>query len=85
MFAAARIVETSVFARLPEEFKTSDREQRMGGYPAARLSARSLLEGPSFDRDGNLWCVDVLNGRIFTVTRRGVQASSRNTTAGRTG
>jgi gluconolactonase len=36
------------------------------GFPAA-----AFLEGPSFDRDGNLWCVDIPNGRILTVDAKG--------------
>src|SRR5260370_17570141 len=27
----------------------------------------SFLEGPSFDRQGNLWCVDIPFGRIFRI------------------
>ena len=34
--------------------------------------AGSLLEGPSFDREGAFWCVDIQNGRIFKVGRDGV-------------
>jgi gluconolactonase len=32
----------------------------------------SFLEGPSFDLDGNLYCVDVAYGRIFTISTNGV-------------
>jgi gluconolactonase len=31
----------------------------------------SFLEGPSFDRQGNLWCVDIPFGRIFKVAKSG--------------
>lgn len=31
----------------------------------------SYLEGPCFDKDGNLWLVDIPFGRIFRVTRTG--------------
>jgi gluconolactonase len=30
-----------------------------------------FLEGPSFDRDGNLWVVDIPWGRIFRITPQG--------------
>jgi gluconolactonase len=46
MFAAPRVIESRVFARIPE----------------ARL-----LEGPSFDRAGNLYVVDIPSGRVFRV------------------
>ncbi|WP_322470162.1 SMP-30/gluconolactonase/LRE family protein [Hydrogenophaga sp. SNF1] len=31
----------------------------------------SLLEGPSFDAQGNLWCVDMVYGRIFRIDPAG--------------
>jgi gluconolactonase len=31
-----------------------------------------LLEGPSFDLEGNLWCVDLPNGRIYRISPDGV-------------
>jgi gluconolactonase len=31
----------------------------------------SFLEGPSFDRQGNLWCVDIPFGRIFRIDPKG--------------
>ena len=45
----------------------------MSGCAANREEAprTCLLEGPSFDRDGNLWCVDLPNGRIFRVDQSG--------------
>ena len=71
LFAPPKIIETSVFARLPEELKTADADNEwVAGQPLG-MPARSLLEGPSFDRDGNFWCVDCPNGRIFKVTRDG--------------
>ena len=50
MFAAPRVIESRVFARIPD----------------ARL-----LEGPSFDRAGNLYVVDIPSGRVFRVTADG--------------
>ena len=31
----------------------------------------SFLEGPSFDREGNLWCVDIPYSRIFRIDPKG--------------
>lgn len=71
LFAPPRILETTVFARLPDELKTADhRNEWVAGQPLG-TPAGSLLEGPSFDRDGNFWCVDAQNGRVFKVTRDG--------------
>ena len=52
MFAPPPVIETEVFARLPEKY-------RKKGAPSAWLTAQlrgaemhSLLEGPAFDRAG---------------------------------
>ena len=50
MFAAPRVIESRVFARIPDA---------------------KLLEGPSFDRAGNLYVVDIPSGRVFRVTSDG--------------
>jgi gluconolactonase len=72
LFAAPPEVATRVFARLPEEFKlTSTSNEWADGQPVG-MPGRSLIEGPSFDRDGNLYCVDIPSGRIYKVTRDGV-------------
>jgi gluconolactonase len=48
-------------------------ELRIADAPTAWSDARggpplhSFLEGPSFDRDGNLYCVDVCHGRLFKI------------------
>jgi gluconolactonase len=72
LFAPPTTIETSVFARLPEELKLKPGETNewIKGQPLG-MPARSLLEGPSFDRDGTLYCVDVVTGRIYTVSDSG--------------
>jgi gluconolactonase len=37
----------------------------------ARIPEATLLEGPSFDRSGNLWVVDIPHGRVFRVSPDG--------------
>jgi len=67
VFAAPPLIETRVFARLPDELRIRDREtewsRTRGGGPL-----HSFLEGPAFDRSGNLYCVDVCHGRIFRIS-----------------
>jgi gluconolactonase len=59
-------VETTIFASVPERFrkkkKTIWAETNRGGE-----ALDSFLEGPSFDRAGNLWVVDIPHGRIFRI------------------
>ena len=67
MFAAPREIETTVFARLPDRFRDPSRES---DWTRARGSGgmHSFLEGPSFDRAGNLYVVDLAHGRIFRIS-----------------
>lgn len=59
-------VETTIFASVPERFRkkktTIWAETNRGGE-----ALDSFLEGPSFDRAGNLWVVDIPHGRIFRI------------------
>jgi gluconolactonase len=74
MFAPPPNVPTRVFARLPDEFMSArDDNEWVRGQPAGS-PARSVIEGPSFDRDGNLWFVDIPNGRVFRIAPDGVLA-----------
>ena len=67
MFAAPPLIETRVFARLPEKFRIRDRETQWSRSRGA-CPLHSFLEGPSFDRAGNLYCVDICHGRIFRIS-----------------
>jgi len=71
MFTAPPVIETTVFARVPETLsraggKSPWVEVLRDGAPTA-----SFLEGPSFDRDGNLWLTDIPWGRLFKITPAG--------------
>jgi gluconolactonase len=71
MFAAPSVIKSRVFARLPDEFrKTESISEWHRGQPF-RLPVHSVLEGPSFDRRGNLYCTDIAWGRIFKITPNG--------------
>ena len=70
-FHPPKDLSTSVFARLPEEFRKAPPDNEWARYQPKGSPARSLLEGPSFDRNGNLWCVDLPNGRIYRITSDG--------------
>jgi gluconolactonase len=64
------VATTSVFTRLPDRLRISDRET---DWSRSRGSGplHSFLEGPAFDRAGNLFCVDICHGRIFQVSEDG--------------
>ncbi len=70
MYAAPPIVETEVFARLPKElYKTDAYSEWVAHRGAGPL--HSFFEGPSFDREGNLFCVDLAHSRIFKISPAG--------------
>lgn len=68
MFAPPPDISTEIFARVPDKLrrKDSDCEFAKVQTPGQRMDC--FLEGPSFDREGNLYCVDIAYGRIFRVT-----------------
>jgi gluconolactonase len=71
MFAPPPDIATEIFARLPDTF----RQKRAGNPWAAAnrggVAVDSFLEGPSFDRAGNLYVTDIPYGRIFRVSPAG--------------
>jgi gluconolactonase len=70
MFTPPPDLQTEVFARLPKHLEITDRHS---DWLAGRLHGEltSFLEGPSFDREGNLYCVDIPYGRILRVSPAG--------------
>ena len=69
-FNPPRRIETSVFTRLPDQF----RKPRPTSWADANQGGRaidSFLEGPSFDRQGRLYVTDIPYGRIFRVSPQG--------------
>lgn len=71
MFAPPPVIETAVFTRLPERYRSPERRSEWLEEQPAGNPSHSLLEGPSFDRGGNLYCVDVPFGRVFRISPAG--------------
>ena len=69
-FQEVRKSEARAFASLPARYR---KKKRTAWSDPNRQGAAvdSFLEGPSFDRKGNLWCVDIPFGRIFKVSPKG--------------
>jgi gluconolactonase len=63
MYAAPRVIESRIFATLPEELRFRNRTNELSKFVEGDFD--SFLEGPSFDRLGNLYCVDLIFGRII--------------------
>ena len=65
------VIETEVFARLPESLQIKNRKSDWLETLGLGSDLGSFLEGPSFDREGNLYVVDIPYGRVFRVTPDG--------------
>jgi gluconolactonase len=66
LYPAPQIIEMEVYARLPPSLHRTEKfsawvEERGAG------ALHSFLEGSSFDRAGNLYCVDLAHGRVFRI------------------
>ena len=71
MFNAPQLIEAEVFTEMPSKYRITE-------VSAERLaSGRSVpahgcfLEGPSFDRAGNLYVTDIPFGRVFRISPEG--------------
>lgn len=71
MYTPPEEIKTEVFARLPDKFRRKDPDNAWSLVNRRGLVADSFLEGPSFDRDGNLYIVDIPYGRIFRISPAG--------------
>ncbi len=66
-FTPPRVIEARVLTRLPDSF----RKKRRNAWADANKPGHeidSFLEGPSFDRAGNLYVTDIPYGRIFRIS-----------------
>ena len=71
MYAAPPSVDAQVFARIPERYRVQGRRNRWIDVQRGGAPTDCFLEGPSFDRDGHLFVVDVAWGRIFRISPAG--------------
>ncbi|MGE0501956.1 MAG: SMP-30/gluconolactonase/LRE family protein [Rhizobiaceae bacterium] len=72
MFEAPPRIEATVVARVPEVLRIRRRRSPWAETHRPGAVTDCFLEGPSFDRDGNLYMVDVAWGRILMMSPSGV-------------
>lgn len=65
------ILNAEPFARLPQALHAKGAPSDWERVTRPGMKLHSFLEGPEFDDSGNLWLVDVPNGRLFRVTPDG--------------
>lgn len=70
MYPAPPEVTAEIWSRVPDALRLCDRSSDWF-YARHPGGAGCFLEGPSFDRAGNLWLTDIPFGRIFRVSSDG--------------
>src|SRR3989442_2946811 len=63
---------------MPQKFRTKGRTT-WSDHNRQGAEVDSFLEGPSFDRAGNLYFVDIPFGRVFRITRPNGMRSEEHT------
>ena len=71
MFQAPPEVVAKVFVSLPDEFRKPKKASRWIEIRRRGEHTHSFFEGPSFDRAGNLYIVDLAYSRIFRIAPDG--------------
>jgi len=65
------VLEAEVFTEVPSKLRRTGVESYWAEKNRGGSTVDSFIEGPSFDRDGNLYFVDIPFGRIFRANPRG--------------
>ncbi|HSN19555.1 MAG TPA: SMP-30/gluconolactonase/LRE family protein [Usitatibacter sp.] len=66
-FSPPHVIQARVLTRLPDEFRRKTASE-WGDANKPGEPIDSFLEGPSFDREGNLYVTDIPFGRIFRIS-----------------
>ena len=67
-FNPLRTIIAEPFASMPEQLRRKDRHTAWADANKGGAAIDCFLEGPSFDRAGNLYVVDIPFGRIFRIS-----------------
>ena len=66
MYAPPPVIKAEIFARVPDQFRAKQNVRLQSG-----IARDCFLEGPSFDRDGNLYLTNIPYGQIFKISPTG--------------
>jgi len=62
-----RLIGTKIFSAMPDTFRRKGVRTDWADANRPGVPTDSFIEGPSFDKDGNLYIVDIPFGRIFRI------------------
>lgn len=71
LFPPPQEIETKVAYRLPDNLRRPGKYSDWGYNNQFGHKPDSFLEGPSFDRDGNLWVVNIPFGQVLCISSGG--------------
>ena len=71
LFSPPQVIQTEVFSEIPARFRKQNQFPIWARVNRPGLELSSFIEGPSFDRAGNLYIVDIPYGRIFRISPAG--------------
>lgn len=77
-FQPPQVIQAQVLARLPDDLRRPVRSAWADANKPGHI-VDSFLEGPSFDRQGNLYLTDIPHGRILRLTPAGEWATVADT------
>jgi gluconolactonase len=69
-FKPLELIKAEVFMSMPAKFRRRQRT-KWSDPNRQNIEVECFLEGPAFDREGNLYFVDTPFGRIFRITTQG--------------
>src|SRR5262249_46912093 len=62
-----KLIETTIFSAMPDNFRRKGVATEWADANRPGAPTDCFIEGPSFDKDGNLYIVDIPFGRIFRI------------------
>ena len=62
-----QLIETTIFSAMPDNFRRKGVTTDWADANRPGAPTDCFIEGPSFDKDGNLYIVDIPFGRIFRI------------------
>lgn len=68
LYPPPTVLQAEAWSRMPDEFRVTGRTSSWGSANKPGQPVDCFLEGPSFDREGRLYLVDIPWGRIFRVS-----------------
>jgi len=71
MWGLTKPVPATEWSRMPEKFRRKRKSTWADANAPPVQELESFLEGPSFDRAGNLYVTDIPFGRVFRISPAG--------------